>query len=74
MTGLQALQAVQYIRVKNRRYVVMEAEEWETLLDWIETLEDLQVFRQAQRELEAADGDPVKAGWLRWDEIRDELA
>ncbi|MBI3958728.1 MAG: hypothetical protein HY328_07960 [Chloroflexi bacterium] len=74
MTGLQALQAVQYVNVKNRRYVVMEAEDWEALLEWIETVEDLEVFQQAQNELKAAGGDPDAAGWLCWDDIRDELA
>lgn len=74
MTGLEALQAVRYVNVKDRQYIVMEADDWEVLLEWLETLEDLQVFRQAQAELEVAGGDPIQAGWLRWDEIRDELA
>ena len=74
MTGLEALQAVRYVNVKNKRYIVVEAEDWEALLEWLETLEDLQVFRQAQAELEAAGGDPIQAGWLRWEDIRDELA
>jgi hypothetical protein len=73
MTGLEALQAAQYISVEDRRYVVVEADDWEALIEWLETLEDSQVFRQAQAELEAAGGDPVEAGWLRWEDIRDEL-
>jgi len=73
MTGLQTLQAVQYVNVKNRRYVVMEAEDWEALLEWLETVEDLEIFQQAQSELAAAGGDPDAAGWLRWEDIRDEL-
>ena len=36
----------------------------------IETLEDLQVFRQATAELEAAGNDPEQAGWLRWDDVK----
>lgn len=73
MTALEALQAVRYVNVNDKQYAVVEAEEWEAVIEWLETIEDLQVFQQAQAELKAADGDPVKAGWLRWDDIRDEL-
>ena len=73
MTALEALQAVRYVSVHDKQYAVVEAEEWEALIEWLESLEDLQIFQQAQAELKAADSDPTKAGWLRWDEIRDEL-
>lgn len=73
MSGIEALQSVQYVTVKNKRYAVVEMEEWEALLEWLETIEDLQIFRQSEAELAAADGDPEKAGWLRWDDIKDEL-
>ncbi|MEZ4660996.1 MAG: hypothetical protein R2911_25885 [Caldilineaceae bacterium] len=73
MTALEALQAVRYINVNDKQYAVIDAEEWEAVIEWLETLEDLQIFQQAQTELQAAGGDPVKAGWLRWDDIRDEL-
>lgn len=74
MTGLEALQAAQYISVENRQYVVVEADDWEALIEWLETLEDVRVFQQARAELQAAGGDPIRAGWLRWEDIRDELA
>ena len=73
MTALEAIQTVQYIKIKDKRFAVIEAEEWEALIEWLETLEDLQVFKEAYTELEAAGGDRAKAGWLRWDEIRDEV-
>jgi hypothetical protein len=73
MTGLEALQAAQYVNVKDRRYVVVDAEHWEALIEWLETLEDLQAFRQARSELTAAGGDPAQAGWLRWEDVRDQL-
>lgn len=74
MTGLEALQAAQHLTVNDKKYVVVEAGDWEALIEWLETLEDMQVFRQAHGELDAAEGDPVKAGWLHWEDIRDELA
>lgn len=73
MTGLEALQAVRYVNVNDRQYVVVDAADWEALIEWLETLDDLQVFRQAQTELAAAGGEPDRAGWLRWEDIRDEL-
>lgn len=73
MTALEALQAVRYVNVNNRQYAVVEAEEWEAIIEWLETLEDLQIFQQAQAELKATGGDPIKAGWLAWEDIRDEL-
>lgn len=73
MTALEALQAVRYVNVNEKQYAVVEAEEWATMIEWLETVEDLQIFHQAQAELKIADGNPVKAGWLRWDEIRDAL-
>jgi hypothetical protein len=73
MVGLEALQAVRYITVKNKRYAFIEADEWEALIEWLETLEDLRAFRSSEAELAASDGDPEKAGWLRWEDIREQL-
>lgn len=73
MTPLEAVQTVQFVTVKQKRFAVIEAEEWEALIEWLETLEDLQVFREAYRQLEAAGGDREQAGWLRWEDIRDEI-
>ncbi len=42
MIGLEALQAVRYVNVKNKRYVVVEAGDWEALIEWLETF---MVFR-----------------------------
>ena len=34
MTGLEALQAVQYVSAKGRRLAVIDADDWETLIEW----------------------------------------
>jgi len=73
MTGLEALQSVQYVTVKGKRFVVLDAEDWEALVEWLETLEDLEVAKEAFVALRRAEGDREKAGWLPWEEIRGEL-
>ena len=73
MTGLEALQNVQYVEAKGKKFAVVREEEWETLIEWLETLEDLQVAQTAAAELEKAGGDRERAGWLRWEDVRDEL-
>jgi hypothetical protein len=73
MTGLEALQSVQYATVKGKRFAVINVNDWEALIEWLETLEDVQIAKQAYAELETSDGDRDRAGWLRWDEIKEEL-
>ncbi len=73
MTGIEALQSVQYVTVKGKRFAVVSMDDWEMLLEWLETLEDRQIARQAYAGLEVAGGDREHAGWLRWDEVKAEL-
>jgi PHD/YefM family antitoxin component YafN of YafNO toxin-antitoxin module len=73
MLGLDVLQSVQYVTVKGKRFAVLDAEDWEALIQWLETLEDLEIARQAFDALQRAGGDRERAGWLKWDEVREEL-
>ena len=73
MTGTQALQSVQFVTVKGKRLAVLTAEDWEALVEWLETLEDVQVAQQAFEHLKAAGGDRKKAGWPAWDEAEKQL-
>jgi hypothetical protein len=73
MTGLDALQSEKFVTARGKRFAVLPAEEWEALIEWLETLEDAQVVRQAYAELAAAGGDRKRAGWLEWDAVADEL-
>lgn len=73
MTGLELLQSVQYVTVKGKRLAVINSNDWEALIEWLETLEDVQIAKQALTELKAAGGDRERAGWLRWDEVKQEL-
>jgi len=73
MAGLEALQAVQYVSVKGERLAVLHANDWEALIEWLETLEDIQIAKQAFAELKSYGGDRERAGWLRWEDVKEEL-
>jgi hypothetical protein len=73
MTGLDALQSVQFVSKKGKRLAVLSTEDWEVLIEWLETLEDAQIARQAFAELKAAKGNRRRAGWLKWSALEDEL-
>ncbi len=73
MTALEALQSVQYVTAKGRRFAVVPVEEWEALIEWLEDREDLETVRKALADLEEAGGDRRRAGWLAWDEVKDQL-
>jgi hypothetical protein len=49
MTGLGALQAVQFVARKGKRFAVLGADDWEALVEWLETAEDSQIACQATR-------------------------
>ena len=74
MTGLDALQSVQYVDVKGERYAVVSIEDWEALIEWLESREDAEIAREAYAELRTFDNDRERAGWLPWDDVRKDLA
>ena len=73
MTALQALQSVQYVTVGKERFAVIDVKDWESLIEWLETLEDVQAAKVALAELHTADGDRERAGWMCWDDVKEEL-
>jgi hypothetical protein len=73
MTGLDALQSVQFVTKKGKRLAILSVEDWEALIEWLETLEDVQIARKALGELKAAKGNRRRAGWLEWNTVKDEL-
>lgn len=52
----------------SKRFAVLSVEDWEALIEWLETVEDIQIARQAYANLNDADGDRYRAGWLEWNE------
>ncbi|MEG3956530.1 hypothetical protein [Microcoleus sp. herbarium2] len=69
MTGLEVLQSVEFLKIKGKQVAVPDVETWQSLIEWLETLEDLQIAKQAFNELKAAGGNRDRAGWLKWDEV-----
>ena len=73
MAGLDVLGSVQFVTVKGKRLAVLDAENWEALIEWLETVEDLQIARTAFAHLKSAEGSRKRAGWLQWNEVEQEL-
>ena len=69
MSAMQALQSGQFVKAQGKRFAVLSAEEWEALIDWLETLEDLEIVRKAFADLKAAGGNRKNAGWLKWEDV-----
>jgi hypothetical protein len=57
--------------VGQQRFAVIDMKDWESLIERLETLEDVQVAKEAYAELDAADGDRQRAGWMRLDDRQD---
>jgi hypothetical protein len=73
MGALETLQSVRFVTVKERRFAVIDAENWESLVDWLEELEDRQIVGKTLDELRAAGGDRNRAYWPEWQTVADEL-
>ena len=73
MTGLEVWQSVECLKIKGKQVAVLDVETWQALIEWLETLEDLQIAKQALNELKAAGGNRQRAGWLKWDDVESEL-
>ena len=73
MNGIEALQSVQFVTANGKRLAVLGADDWEALIEWVETLEDVQIVRQAFAELKGAGGNRQQAGWLEWSTAEKEL-
>lgn len=69
----KALSSVRYVTDSEGRRtgVLLDLQTWESVLDWIEEATDAHAAAKALTELAAA-GSPEKAGWLAWDEVREE--
>jgi hypothetical protein len=73
MGALESLQSVQFVTMNHKRFAVLDAEDWEALVDWLEDLEDRQIVGQAMDELRAVGGDRARANWRLWQTAAGEL-
>lgn len=74
MTIVDALQSAQFVVNDDgkRTAVLMDIQAWDQLIEWLETVIDTKIATQALAELESAGGRPERAGWLAWDEVRED--
>jgi hypothetical protein len=72
MAGLEASPCVQYVSVKGERFAIVNIEDWEALLEWLETSGDVPIAGEAYAQPKASGGDRERAGWLRGDELKRE--
>lgn len=72
-SGLDSLQSVQFISAGGKRFVLLDAGDWEALIEWLETLEDTSIARRAYAHLREAGGDRRRAGWQEWQSVEEEL-
>ena len=65
---LEALESVQFVVDRDGRPsgVFLDAAGWESLLDWVDDLEDRALVQGMAQRLRAG---PVKSGGLRWDDL-----
>ena len=73
MTGLEALQNVQFVTVQGKRFAVVDGDDREALLEWLETIEDVEAAEQAYAQLKERGRDRSAAGWVNWEVASQEL-
>ncbi len=69
MTTLELLQSVQHIVINGERLAVIKANDWERLIEWLETIEDIQVLKQSLAELKSSQSERKQASWLQLHDV-----
>ncbi len=69
ISGLEVLNSVKFINLKGNLVAVLSVEDWQALIEWLETIEDIQIARKAFAQLKAAGRNRESAGWLKWDDV-----
>jgi PHD/YefM family antitoxin component YafN of YafNO toxin-antitoxin module len=73
MTALDVLQSPQFITIKGKRFVLLESDDWEALIEWLEDREDEAIIQEAYARLAEAKFDREKAGWMEWEKAKEML-
>ena len=74
MSALDSLQSVQFVTKDQKRFAVIDAEDWESLVNWLEDIEDRQIVGRALDDLlRAAGGDRAGEGWRPWQTVAGDL-
>ena len=53
--------------------VLLDLKTWESILDALEEADDIVLAREALAKLDAAGGNPEKAGFIPWEKARADL-
>jgi hypothetical protein len=71
MTLTEFIPAVQFVTAPNgQRLAVLDADEWEAFIEWLEDIEDRQIIQNALARLRVG---PEKSGALPLEQVLDEL-
>ena len=73
MTALDALQSPRFITIKGKRFVLLETDDWEALIEWLEDKEDEAIIQEAYARLAEAGFDREEAGWMEWEKAKEML-
>ncbi len=65
--AIPRIDAAGFVTVNGRRLAVLDGQDWDALIAWLETLDDVGLARQTLAALRAVGGDRATAGWLRWE-------
>ena len=65
------MQSVEFLKIKGKQVAILDVANWQPLIEWLETLEDLQITKQALNKLKAARGNRDRAGWLDGEALKD---
>ncbi len=74
MTVTDVLKASHFLvdEAGHRTAAVLDIDDWNRLLAWIEAIIDTRLAESALAELASASGEPRQAGWLDWQSARGE--
>ncbi|MBI4675667.1 MAG: hypothetical protein HY741_28825 [Chloroflexi bacterium] len=73
MIANDVLQSVQFVTVKGKRFAVIDAEDWEALVEWVESLQDVALARQALDMLKESGRQREQLEWKEWDKVAGEI-
>ena len=62
VSGCETLQSVQFVTVNEKRFAVIDADDWESFVDWLEELEDRQIVGKYLDGLKAAGDRQARPG------------
>jgi len=62
MTGLEVLQSVQYVEVKGQRFAVINVNDWEALIEWLQGPRSPQTDGVSIRRKSGVSGEGYRGG------------